>query len=87
MIEKDIIYAIQRMIKKLPTWNEDAVICMYPDGEFDCYPLSIFQAISREHKIREVFRCHDLDDIYPNFGKSSEDVWSLAEELLIRLLY
>lgn len=80
---KNLINAIRRMIEKLPTWREDAVIYQYANGDYDCDPLSTFKAVSREYDVNEVFRCHDLEDIYPEFG---EDIDNDAEWLKDKIL-
>lgn len=78
--------AIERMIEKLPTWQEDAIIYEYDDGTFACDPRSVYDAVSRGDKFlgkKEstiIFECHDLDDVFPDFGNCEDDsAWLLAQ--------
>lgn len=77
---KSLYSAIERMIEKLPTWREDAVIYQYDDGTFNCDPRSTYETVSREHETFIVYECHDLNDIFPDFGNCEDDAaWLLAQ--------
>jgi hypothetical protein len=84
MNAKSLYDAIKRMIEKLPDWNEDAII--YQDlwfGALDTYhcdPRSTYETVAREHETNMIFECHDLNDIFPDFGNEEDDAaWLLAE--------
>ncbi len=80
MNTKSLSDAIYRMIEKLPTWNDDAIIYQYDDGTFACSPRSTYDAVSREHETIIIFECHDLNDIFPDFGNCEDDAaWLLAQ--------
>ena len=89
MNTKSLLAAIERMIEKLPTWQEDAIIYEWlenddlaPDtiGVFDCDPRSTYEMTSRDHSTIVVFECHDLNDIFPDFGNCEDDAaWLLAQ--------
>jgi len=81
MNTKSLYSAIERMIDGLPTWREDAIIYQYAEsGEFACSPSSTYETVSREHKTIVVFECHDLNDIFPDFGNCEDDAaWLLAQ--------
>ena len=77
---KSLLDAINVMIEKLPTWNEDAIIYQYEDGTFTCSPRSTYNTVMYEHDITFVFECHDLNDIFPDFGNCENDAaWLLAQ--------
>ena len=74
------------MIAKLPTWHEDAVIYKFNDDstfgfdEIACDPRSTYDTISREHETILIYECHDLNDIFPDFGNCEDDAaWLLAQ--------
>lgn len=81
MNTKSLYSAIERMIENLPNWREDAIIYQYTEsGEFACSPRSTYDTVSRENETIEIFKCHDLDDIYPDFGNCEDDAaWLLAQ--------
>ena len=76
-----LLAAIERMIDELPHWHEDAVIYQYAyDETFACDPRSAYDAVSREHETTVIFECHDLNDIFPDFGNCEDDAaWLLAQ--------
>lgn len=75
-----LLAAIERMIDELPHWNEDAIIYLYSDDTYACDPRSTYNTVSREHEVVVVFECHDLDDVFPDFGNCEDDAaWLLAE--------
>lgn len=73
--------AIDRMIEKLPTWNEDAIIYQCDDGTFDCDPRSVYDTVAREHEVVEIYTCHDLDDVFPGFGERPDDARWLVDTI------
>jgi hypothetical protein len=76
--------AIERMIEKLPTWREDAILYQYDDdGTYDCDPRSTYDTVSREHETTKIFECHDLNEIFPHFGQQPADIDWLEEVILI----
>ena len=80
MNTKSLEHAIDRMIEKLPTWNDSAVIYQYDDGTFDCDPRSTYESVTREHPTIVIYECHDLDEIFPDFGNCEDDAaWLLAQ--------
>jgi hypothetical protein len=81
MNTRSLLAAIERMIDELPHWREDAVIYQYAcDGTFACDPRSTYDTVSREHETIVIFECHDLNDIFPDFGNCEDDAaWLLAE--------
>ena len=81
MDKKSLEMTVQRMIEKLPQWNEDAVIYQYTDGSYACDPRSTYESIAREHEVVEIYTCHDLDDVFPGFGEHAEDAEWLVEEI------
>lgn len=79
MNTRSLLSAIERMIKRLPGWREDAVIYQYEDV-IACDPRSVFETMSREHETRIIYECHDLDEIFPDFGNCEDDApWLLAQ--------
>jgi hypothetical protein len=82
--EKTLWHAIERLVEKLPTWNEDAIIYRHADGSYACDPRSTYDAVAREHKTTIIFECHDLNDIFPGFGERTvDDVDWLEENILM----
>lgn len=80
MDAKSLLDAINCMIEKLPTWNEDAIIYQEDDGTFSCSPRSTYNTVMHEQDITFVFECHDLNDIFPDFGNCENDsAWLLAQ--------
>lgn len=79
---KSLLDAINVMIEKLPTWNEDAIIYQYDDGSFSCDPRSTYESVAREHEVVEIYTCHDLDDVFPGFGERPDDAGWLIDTLL-----
>lgn len=74
--------AIRRMIEKLPKWNEDAIIYRDQDGEYSCDPQSTFDTVYREYEITQIYQCHDLNDIFPDFGLLPGDAVWLTDQLV-----
>lgn len=81
MNTKSLLSAIEHMIESLPTWQEDAIIYQYQDGgNYACSPRSTYDTVSREHDVTMIFECHDLNDVFPDFGNCEDDAaWLLAE--------
>lgn len=81
MNTKSLENAIDRMIEKLPGWNEDAIIYEHNDGTFDCDPRSTYETIAQEHPTTVItYECHSLDEIFPGFGNCEDDAaWLLAQ--------
>lgn len=80
MYEKTLKNAIDKMINELPNWREDAVIYRYEDETFACSPQSVYDTVSREYDVSVIFQCHDLDDVFPDFGNCENDAtWLLAQ--------
>jgi hypothetical protein len=75
--------AIEKMVVQLPTWREDAVIYQHNDGTYACDPRSTYDTVSREYEIVEIYTCHDLDDVFPDFGSDPRDVDWLLDELVV----
>ena len=82
MDKKSLKLAVQRMIEKLPQWNEDAVIYQYTDGSYACDPRSTYDTVSREQDTTEIYTCHDLNDVFPGFGERPDDAGWLIDTLL-----
>ena len=79
MNTRSLLAAIEQMIEKLPAWSEDAIIYQYEDV-ITCDPRSVFETMSREHETRIIYECHDLDDVFPDFGNCEDDAaWLLAQ--------
>jgi hypothetical protein len=81
MNTKSLESAINRMIEKLPNWNDGAVIYQYDDGMFDCDPRSTYDnVVLRGENTTFVFACQCLDEIFPDFGNCEDDAaWLLAQ--------
>jgi hypothetical protein len=80
MNTRSLLAAIERMIDELPHWNEDAIIYLYDDDTYACDPRSTYDTVSREHEVTMIFECHDLNDVFTDFGNCEDDAaWLLAE--------
>jgi hypothetical protein len=87
MDKKSLKLAVQRMIEKLPQWNEDSVIYQYTDGSYACDPRSTYESVAHEHEVVEIYTCHDLDDVFPGFGERPDDAeWLMAYILSVDTL-
>lgn len=82
MNEKTLKSAIEKMAEELPNWREDAIIYRYDDGTYACSPQSTYDTVSREHDVTIVYQCHDLNDIFPDFGEQDGDTEWLVNELM-----
>lgn len=76
-----LYHAINRMVEKLPTWSEGAIIYQHADGTYDCDPRSTYETVAREHSVKIIYECHDLDDVFPGFGDRPDDAHWLLDQL------
>lgn len=76
-----LLHAIEKMIDNLPTWHENAIIYQYKgSGIFARSPRSTYETVSRAYETTIIYECHDLDEVFPDFGNCEDDAaWLLAQ--------